>query len=217
VGPEIDLLEALDDRAAFAEAEAGVGAGEEPAGAGEEPAGPAPFVPIFVPIAPGPAPARPSAKVAALVRLARGLPPEGAVEDGPVPAFVHGLLEGRRNVPRPPGAPLRVLVFTMHPETTRALAAALAEAGLPHAALAGTRARRDEAVAALRGAPPGGPFLLLVTAARDCAGLDLPELTHVVFFHRVVDRSVETQVAARGQRPGRAVNLEVVALLNEDE
>jgi hypothetical protein len=38
-----------------------------------------------------------------------------------------------------------------------------------------------------------------------------------VFYHHILDRNVEVQVAARGQRLGRMGNLEIITLINEAE
>ena len=59
--------------------------------------------------------------------------------------------------------------------------------------------------------------ILLVTSAKDCAGLHLPFVTHIVFYHKVIDKNIEAQVAARGQRLGRTCNLEIISLLNSAE
>lgn len=103
----------------------------------------------------------------------------------------------------------------MHPETIGQIRAGLTAAGIGYCALRGARAQRDTAVRELRDNPH--VRVMLVVSPRDCAGLDLPFLTHVVLYHRLLDRNVEAQVVARGQRLGRQHNLEVVSLLNEGE
>jgi hypothetical protein len=45
----------------------------------------------------------------------------------------------------------------------------------------------------------------------------MPFVSDIVFYHRVVDANVEAQVAARGQRLGRAHNLTVTTIVNESE
>ena len=126
---------------------------------------------------------------------------------------IDGLLAGLRNLPWPEDKPRKVLVFTMHAESTRDISAGLARAGVAHCVLRGSRAQKDEAVRALR----EDCGVMLVTAPKDCGGIHLPFVSHVVFYHRVVDRNVEAQVAARGQRLGREHNLEVVSILYETE
>jgi hypothetical protein len=103
----------------------------------------------------------------------------------------------------------------MHAESTRHIEFALGVAGVTYSVMRGTRTQKDAAVEAVRTA--AGPAVLLVTAAKDCAGTHMPFLSHIVFYHRVLDRNVEEQLAARGQRLGREHNLEIVLLANEAE
>lgn len=127
----------------------------------------------------------------------------------------HGLLDGVRDAPWPAEKPRKILVFTMHAESTRHIEFALELAGIPYGVLRGLRSQKDAAVEALRRAPSTG--VLLVTSAKDCAGIHMPWLSHIEFYHRVTDRHVEAQVAARGQRLGREHNLEIVLIGNEAE
>jgi hypothetical protein len=202
VGAELDLSAALDD-AAIADAE------PEPAPA------PAPAVPPRAPAGDGPGGplgAVDSPKVKALLQLLKGLPID-CIRDAAAPPHIEGLLCGQRDAPWPAGKRRKILVFAVAAETLAMLKLQLARFGVPNCVLCGTRAQKDEAVRRLREEVD----VMLVATARDCGGLDLPFLSHVVFYHRVVDKNVEAQVAARGQRLGREHNLEVVTLLNEVE
>jgi hypothetical protein len=129
------------------------------------------------------------------------------------PPYVEGLLDGRRDVPWPLGRRRKFLVFTMHAESTRLIARACEALAIRFCILRGTRAEKDEVVRALREEID----VMLVTAAKDCGGLNLPQLSHIIFYHRILDRNVEAQVAARGQRLGREGNLEIVTFINEAE
>jgi hypothetical protein len=151
-------------------------------------------------------------KLAALIQLVRGAPID-CIRDAATPPYIEGLLDGPRDIPWPAEAPRKILVFTMHAESTRLVEQALAAAAIPHCVLRGCRAQKDAAVRALCDAVG----IMLVTAAKDCAGLHLPFVSHIVFYHRVLDRNVEAQVAARGQRLGRQANLEIITLVNEVE
>lgn len=126
--------------------------------------------------------------------------------------YVSGLLEGRRDVP--PAGPPRTLVFTLYPESTRRIVGALTSGGVPHEVLCGTRSSKDEAVRRFRA---GEVPVLVVTTADQCGGLDLPFVTDVVLYHVVLDKNLESQVVARGQRLGRTHNLRVTTLVNEAE
>ena len=127
--------------------------------------------------------------------------------------YVEGLLDGRRNLPWPDSRARKFLIFTMHSESTHRIAFACESLEIPFCILRGTRAQKDEAVRMLR----EEVGIMLVTSAKDCGGLNLPFVSHIVFYHRVLDRNVEAQVAARGQRLGREGNLEIITLINEAE
>ena len=101
----------------------------------------------------------------------------------------------------------------MHPESTAQISRALTAAGIPHCVLRGSRAQKDEEVRRLREEVP----VMLVSSAKDSAGLHLPFLSHIVFYHRLLDRNVEAQVAARGQRLGRTHELEIISIVNQAE
>lgn len=59
--------------------------------------------------------------------------------------------------------------------------------------------------------------VLIIQGVAYCAGLNLQTTTDIVYFHKVLDRSVESQVAGRGHRIGRVNNLSIHYLLYENE
>jgi hypothetical protein len=199
VGAEVDLEAALRDEALEAAL-----AAAPPGAPGEGPGPEAP--PPAAPLLAG------NPKLAALVQLLRG-EAIGCLRDEVTPPYVAGLLDGRRDAPWPAARPRKYLVFTMHAESTAEIRNCLAASGVPHCTLRGTRAQKDAVVAEFRAAAR----VMLVTSAGDCGGINLPFISHVVFYHLILDKNVEAQVAARGQRLGREHNLEVVTLVNEAE
>lgn len=167
------------------------------------------------------APANPNPKFTALVQFIQSGPGRGGggpidcVRDEITPPYIAGLLDGRRDAPWPADKPWKILIFAVIPESYAHLKVALDQCGIRHCSLRGTRAQKDEAVRSLRDDPDVG--VLLVASPKDCGGLDLPFLSHIVFYHRVMDRNIEAQVAARGQRLNRTHNLQIVTLINEGE
>ena len=135
------------------------------------------------------------------------------IRDVRTPPYVEGLLDGRQDIPWARGQPRKFLIFTMHAESTRLIANTCEALAIPFSILRGVRAQKDEAVRALREEAD----VMLVTSAKDCGGLNLPFVSHIVFYHHILDRNVEVQVAARGQRLGRKGNLEIITLINEAE
>lgn len=206
VGPELDLVEAVGDEQVLRAALA-----PEDDGDARRPArGPdATLEERLEALSP---------KLRVLLQLLMGRPPAVLREDPDAPLHVRGLLEGRRDSAWPADRPKRTLVFAVYPETTRGVLAACRELfppGRPHPlVLAGTRAQKEAILGAFR---DGASDTLLVTAPKDCAGIHLPFISTIVFFHCVLDANVEAQVAARGQRLGREYNLEIVSLINEAE
>jgi hypothetical protein len=151
-------------------------------------------------------------KLKALLQILLGRPLD-CIRDTPTPPYIAGLLDGRRDAPWPADKPKKFLVFTMHAESTLLIAQALGGLKARFSVLRGTRGQKDEAVRLLR----EEVSIMLVTAPKDCGGIHLPFLSHVVFYHHILDRNVEAQVAARGQRLGRENNLEILTLINEAE
>jgi len=203
IGAEVNLKDALDDNL-LAEISA-----EPAAESAAEPATAQPKGPVLAP------------KLQALVMLIQsllgiGAPAIDCIRDEIVPPFIFGLLTSHRNIPRPPTAPVKILIFAMHHETTNTIAEQLTRLGIKYCEPVGQRRSKngkDAQVAAFRDNIP----VMLVTSADQCSGLHLPCISHVIFYHRVVDPNIEAQVAGRGQRIGREFNLQVISLLNESE
>lgn len=220
VGAEIDLETALKDDvivgagSALAGSKGGGGEGEGgDEGDGDGEGGRGPKVPAeTLPLAERLDQLR-DPKLKALIQFLMGEKEVDCLRNVSTAPYVKGILDGRRDSPWPATKPHKFLVFTMYGESTARLHNVLTQFGINHCILRGTRAQKDEAVRSLR----EDVNVMLVTAAKDCGGLNLPFLSHVVMYHRVLDHNVETQVTARGQRLGREHNYEIVTLLNEAE
>jgi len=107
-----------------------------------------------------------------------------------------------------PAARRRVLVFSLHTESTEMLYAALREAGAAPQLFRGTSRQKERLARAYRESTRELE-VLIITASNTCAGVHLPETTDVVFFHRFVKAEVEAQLAGRAQRPGRVAPLRI--------
>lgn len=102
----------------------------------------------------------------------------------------------------------RVLVFSLHTESTKMLCAALREAGADPQHFGGTSRQKERLTQAYR-ASTRELEVLIITASNTCSGVHLPETTDVVFFHRFVKPETEAQLAGRAQRPGRVAPLRI--------
>ena len=100
-------------------------------------------------------------------------------------------------------------------ETTYMLNDELNKVNIKNTVLQGTRHQKDEIINKFENSQTIN--VLLVTATKDCAGLHLPFVSHIIFYHKIIDKNIEAQVAARGQRLGRTYNLEIISLLNSAE
>ena len=154
------------------------------------------------------APAPPAdAKMGGLLELLAGRAPacsstsRGAAFDhlvgahGPyVPADAHG--------------PRKVLVFASLRESAARIRRSVEETGIPAPVLGGTSSKKSSTVSQFRNSR--APLaVLVVTGVQDSAGVHMPEVTDVVFFHRVWCTDVGSQLVGRAQRPGRAASLRV--------
>ena len=137
--------------------------------------------------------------------------------------FITGLLIGSRDVQSLTGYTKKILIFSMMSETTQLLNTELTKFGIKNLILQGNRNQKDDIIKQFSNNVANANTnnvtinILLVTSAKDCAGLHLPFVTHIVFYHKVIDKNIEAQVAARGQRLGRTCNLEIISLLNSAE
>jgi hypothetical protein len=152
-------------------------------------------------------------RLRALLQLIRG-DPVSCLKDEKVDPFVKDLLQGRVSVPLPPKAPKKFLIFTMYVESARRISEALAELKIAYVHLRGSRKKKDAAIEAFK---RGGINVMLATSSKDCNGIHLPEVTHVVLYHHHVNTHIEKQAIGRAQRVGRKYSLQVVKLLNEGE
>ena len=146
------------------------------------------------------------------------------ISDNYVDPFITGLLIGSRDVPfveevnaNAINITKKILIFSMMTETTQLLNKELTKFGINNLVLHGTRNQKDITIAKFAAVSVTAPNILLVTSAKDCAGLHLPFVTHIIFYHKIIDKNIEAQVAARGQRLGRTCNLEIIQLLNKNE
>jgi len=215
VGGGIDLSAALDDEALLGTeaepAEGGVAPENKTEHPGPEP--PATDADALAALDALGARAEALPKLRALVGVLRGEAPVCIRDIRDAPPIVAGLLEGEKRIPPPANAARKVLVFAVHGESTRMISAALTRVGIGHAVLRGTRQQKDLTLERFR----GEVNVMVVTAARDCAGLDLPFVSMVVLYHHIRDENIRVQVVGRAQRVNRTHSLELVALLNQAE
>jgi hypothetical protein len=131
-----------------------------------------------------------------------------------VSPYVRGLLDGKHDKPWPDEVPKKFLIFTMFPESTNIIAQELDARGIKYCVMQGTRDQKDECMSRMQ---RGDASIMLLHSPKNCAGLNMPFISHVVFYHNLLDNEVKSQVAARGQRLGRRYNLEIAEIFNAGE
>ena len=151
-------------------------------------------------------------KMMALLQLIRGenITCEMDEKVGP---YISGLLDGKTNRPHPVGAKHKYLIFAVYAETTRLISRALAHFNIDHKVLGGTRKEKESCLQAFRGECD----IMIITAARDCAGMHIPYATRTVIYHNIADKAILTQLGGRAQRVDRVYNLEFITILEEQE
>jgi uncharacterized protein YjbI with pentapeptide repeats len=149
-------------------------------------------------------------KIKALIQLLNNEPIECVSNDIVLP-YISGLLIGRQDIPHTGKG--KYLIFSLLTETTHFLSEELRKQNIPHQILQGTRVQKHTIIEKFE----HEYNILLVTATNDCAGLHLPFVSHIIFYHKIIDHNIESQIAARGQRLGRKSNLEIISLLYQYE
>ena len=149
-------------------------------------------------------------KIRSLIQLLTNKPID-CISNNIVPPHISGLLIGRQDIPHTGKG--KYLIFSLLTETTYFLSDQLNKFNISHQILQGTRVQKHNIIEKFEHECD----ILLVTATNDCAGLHLPFVSHIIFYHKIIDHNIESQIAARGQRLGRKSNLEIISLLYQYE
>jgi SNF2 family DNA or RNA helicase len=123
------------------------------------------------------------------------------------------LLEGRVDIAQPEGLKRKVVVFANFTETLNLVQNFLVEHNILFLRLSGTYAEKASTVAKF----VNYGSVLLINSQQHCAGLNIQFMTDLVYFHKITDPNIESQVAGRGQRIGRTSNLRIHYLAYKNE
>ena len=129
------------------------------------------------------------------------------------------VLEGPKEMPEAPAGERKVLVFANYTETLKALEKELDTAEISYVHLHGTSHQIHELVKKfyLPAKDSNAVNVLLINAAKYCAGLNLQNATDLIFTHKIVDSNIESQIAGRAARIGRTNRLNVHYVLYHNE
>jgi len=109
----------------------------------------------------------------------------------------------------------KILVFTSYEESIDNISKALNLRNIAFWRLAGTAANIN--LVSRKFNSHQGNAVLIINSSKHCAGLNLQTADWLIYFHKVLDKNVETQIAGRGQRLGRASTLKIGYLLHQNE
>jgi SNF2 family DNA or RNA helicase len=150
-------------------------------------------------------------KLKALLQICRGEIPDDRKS---FEVNIPHLLQGRTNKPLDKDTPPKVLVFANYNETLNTIEEFLVEWKVPFLRLAGSSTQIAETVKKFH----TYGTVLLINSQQHCAGLDLQHCsTDLVYYHKILDQNLESQVCGRIQRLGRKVNARIHYLLYKNE
>lgn len=149
-------------------------------------------------------------KLKALLKIIKGQEPENKEK---IPNKIKHLLQGRIDLPQPEGIEKKVLVFANFNETLNLIENFLVEQNITFLRLGGTFKEKADTVKKFQ----TYGTVLLINSQQHCAGLNLQMSTDLVYFHKILDENIESQVAGRLQRIGRTVNGKVHYLCYANE
>ncbi|NDG42603.1 MAG: hypothetical protein EBY28_25455, partial [Betaproteobacteria bacterium] len=139
-------------------------------------------------------------KIRALLQLLRSsnkITDNYCISDNIIAPTISGLLVGKIDIPHT--GRNKYLIFSLLTETTHFLHNELSKHNVEHLVLQGNKTQKNNIIESFK----NNIDILLITATNDCAGLHLPFVSHIIFYHKIIDHNIESQIAARGQRLGR--------------
>lgn len=158
-------------------------------------------------------------KLVALFQIINNMVPENRKFIGE--PKIASLVMGMRDAPVPeniaeidPTYRRKIIVFANYAESIIKIEEFFKQMDILYHKLAGSAAEMFQIVATFRS---DNYPVLLVNSSQNCAGLNIQFASDIVYFHRIVDASVESQVAGRAQRIGRRFNLTIHNLLFNNE
>lgn len=108
----------------------------------------------------------------------------------------------------------KFILFSEFSNTFDMIQNALKEANIPFAEVKGTSDMKQKYIRLFK---EGKLTVLFLNSRNDGSGIDLPEATDVILYHKMSSKDIETQVLGRALRLGRTKPLTVHRLLYKDE
>jgi SNF2 family DNA or RNA helicase len=109
----------------------------------------------------------------------------------------------------------KVLIFSNYDGTFSKIIHELNAQSIKYLKLQGTAKQIDGIVKAFHASDV--PIVLLINSIKHCNGLNLQCCTDIIFTHKILDKSIESQVCGRGQRIGRLSRLNIHYIVYNNE
>lgn len=149
-------------------------------------------------------------KYIALIDIING---EKPIEDVRVDLHIPNMMKGAMNLPEEKTR--KVLIFANYEETLKEITKILDEKKIHYWKLQG--GINEIAETSFKFTEYKGTCAMVINSSKHCAGLNLQTATDLVFAHRMIDQSIESQVAGRGHRLGRTSPLNIWYMLYDNE
>lgn len=130
---------------------------------------------------------------------------------------ISSLITGTKDIPFGTGevGPRKVLVYAGFNESLSMIQDFLKRVGVDCLRLLGKANQMHEALRDFRNADR--TTVMLVNSSQNCAGMDIQFCHDLVFYHKLLNASIEGQVCGRAQRIGRKYNFNIYYLLYKNE
>lgn len=151
-------------------------------------------------------------KISALIDIIKGKLP---VEFKEVKISLNQLQTGKNEIIESINPFRKILIFTSYEESIDIITTALNLRNIAFWRLSGT-ASNINAISRKFNSHQGDA-VLIINSSKHCAGLNLQSADWLIYFHKVKDLNIETQIAGRGQRIGRKSTLKIGYLLFNNE
>jgi SNF2 family DNA or RNA helicase len=153
---------------------------------------------------------KPRTKMDAILDIINGDKPKEQIA---VDVSVHNLMKGRGTLPETNIR--KVLIFASFEESLRQIEKQLKDKKIDFWLLKGGRTEITSTAQKFQTSTES--CVLLISATKHCAGLNLQSATDLIFAHKILDKSIESQVCGRIFRMGATTQAKIHFMLYKNE
>lgn len=153
-------------------------------------------------------------KIHAIIDICNGIIPE---EQKPIRVHINNLMNsgGDETISDIPIKITKVLIFANFDETLDKLCQEFRKINIRYLKLGGTHRQISDIATEFNNSLKSE--ILVVNSIKHCSGLNLQSATDLIFIHRIIDQSIQTQVIGRIQRLGRTGTAKIHYMLYDNE